>query len=328
MNKKNKKILITGGAGFIGSNLVDELIKENTVIVVDDLSTGSEENIKHHYNNKHFRFIKADIRNYQKMKTISKGVDYIYHLAVQCVRLSLFDPDTVHQVNAGGTLNMCKAALNNNVNKFIYVSSSEVYGTAQTVPMPETHPLEPTTIYGASKLAGEYYTKAFYRTYGLNVVIVRPFNTYGPREHFEGPYGEVIPKFSVRVLNGKQPLIFGNGHQTRDFTHVFDTVRGIILAANSDQLIGEVINIAYGQEIPINEISQLILKNLKSKLKPKYLDPRPGDVYRHHADISKAKKKLNFKPKFNIKIGIKLYLDWLKSQSIDFTKEEEINWKS
>lgn len=326
MKIKRKTILVTGGAGFIGSHLVDELIKKNKVIVVDNLTSGSEDTIKHHYSNPNFRFIKSDIVNYSQMEDICKGIDIIYHLAVQCVRLSIYDPDIVHLVNTTGTLNMCKASLKNKVKKFIYVSSSEAYGTAQKVPMSETHPMEPTTIYGASKLAGEYYVKAFNRTYGLKVIIVRPFNTYGPREHFEGPYGEVIPKFVVRILNGKRPLIFGDGTQTRDFTYVSDTVNGIISASKLGGN-GEVINIACGKEVTINNIARYVLDELKSNLKPKYCKPRPGDVLRHYADVSKAKKLLNFKPKINIRKGIKLYLKWLESQNIDFSKEMELNWK-
>jgi len=320
------RVLVTGGAGFIGSNLVDELVKRNEVIVIDNLSTGHESAISQHYGKRNFKFIRADIRDYKKMEDACKGVEQIYHLAVQCLRVSLYDPDIVHEVNVTGTLNMCKAALKNRVKKFIYISSSEAYGSAQTVPMSELHPTEPTTIYGASKLAGEYYTKAFNRTYGLNTTIVRPFNTYGPREHFEGPYGEVIPKFSVRVLNNKPPLIFGDGNQTRDFTYVSDIVRGIILAANSEELNCDVINIAYGQEVSIKDIAKYVLSYLNSDLKPKYCDPRPGDVLRHYADISKAKNMLKFKPKINIKDGIEMYLDWLKSQNIDFSKETDFNW--
>lgn len=326
MPKKN--ILVTGGAGFIGSNLVDELLKnpDNKITVVDDLSTGNEDTIRHNYSNPNFKFIKEDIRNYSQIKKICSDTDKIYHLAVQCIRMSIFDPDLVHDVNVTGTLNLLKASLENNVKKFIYISSSEVYGTAKTVPMSEEHPKEPTTIYGASKLAGENYTKAFTRTHGLNTVIIRPFNSYGPREHFEGAYGEVIPKFSVRVKNNKRPLIFGEGKQTRDFTYISDTVAGIILASDSEELNGDVVNIAYGHEVSVNEIAKYILENFDSKLQPKYCPPRPGEILRHYADVSKAKKILNFHSKVGIEEGIKLYLDWFNTQKIDPSQEKDFNW--
>src|SRR5436305_12702342 len=145
------------------------------------------------------------------------------------------------------------------VKRFVYVSSSEAFGSARTVPMAEDHPFDPTTIYGASKLAGEHYTNAFHRTHGLPTVVVRPFNTYGPRSHFEGAYGEVIPKFVVRVLNGKRPIVFGDGEQTRDFTYVSDTVQGLLLAADADSLVGRAVNVARGVEVSINEIARLVL---------------------------------------------------------------------
>ncbi|MEK6760751.1 MAG: SDR family NAD(P)-dependent oxidoreductase [Nanoarchaeota archaeon] len=324
----HKNILVTGGAGFIGSNLVDELMKnpENNVVVVDDLSTGTEETIMHHFSNPKFKFLNSDIRDYPRMEAACMGIDCIYHLAVQCVRMSIFNPDLVHEVNTKGTLNMLKATLKNNVKKFVYVSSSEVYGSAETIPMSEDHSTNPTTVYGASKLAGEHYTKAFTNTYGLKTVIVRPFNSYGPREHFEGPYGEVIPKFAIRINNNKPPLIFGDGNQTRDFTYVSDTVAGIILAGNSDELNGKEVNIARGEEVSINNIATYILEAMNGDISPEYHPSRPADVVRHYADISKAREVLDFHPRIDIKTGIKLYLEWLKKQSVDFSKETEFNW--
>ena len=181
MKVENMRVMVTGGAGFIGSHVVDKLVeKGNGVLVVDDFSTGKEENIQHHAGNPQVRVIRADIRDYPKMNELMKDVDVVLHLAVACLRVSLSDPFTVHEVNATGSLNVCRAAFENKVQRFVYVSSSEVYGTAITAPMSEDHPLIPTTVYGASKLAGEVYSRAFWYTYKYHVTVVRPFNTYGP----------------------------------------------------------------------------------------------------------------------------------------------------
>ncbi|RKY84776.1 epimerase, partial [candidate division KSB1 bacterium] len=278
MKLKNKKVFVTGGAGFIGSNLVDELAEDNFVVVLDDFSSGKRENLSQHKDNENVQIIEGDIRNKELMFEILRGIDVLFHLAVRCLRVSISDPEINHEVNATGTLNLLLAAKENNVSRFVYVSSSEVYGTAKKVPMKEDHPKEPMTVYGASKLTGELYAKAFFNVYGYPVIIVRPFNTYGPREHFEGPYGEVIPRFFVRVLNNKPPVIFGTGKQTRDFTYVSDSVKGIILAAESDELIGDAVNIAYGKEVSINEIAELVIKTTgKDSIRPVYEKERPGD---------------------------------------------------
>jgi UDP-glucose 4-epimerase len=328
-----KKILVTGGAGFMGSHLVDALATAYDVTVVDNLTSGSRENIQHHLKNGAIHFVQEDIRNADKMEGLIQNCDVIFHLAVQGLRLSLYDPQTVHEVNASGTLNLCQAALEAGVEKFVNISSSEVYGTALTAPMNEEHPLIPTTPYGASKLAAEAYARSYYLSFDLPVVIIRPFNTYGPREHMEGVYGEVIPRFALRVMNDLPPVVFGDGHQTRDFTEVSDIVRGIILAAECDDLIGETVNIAAGREVSINQVAQIIIDSLgrSGQLEPLHTDPRPGDVRRHFADISKARNILGFRPEIDITEGIQHYLDWVKSQDLDLQhiqhQEKLINWR-
>lgn len=325
------KVLVTGGAGFIGSHLVDELAKNNHVVILDDFSSGEQENIVHHAGKGNVEIITGDIRDKDLLFNIAKNIDVVYHLAVQCLRVSIKNPDVTHEVNVTGTLNLLKASLENSVKRFIYVSSSEVYGTALHVPMNETHTCEPTTVYGASKLAGELYALAYFRTYGLESMVVRPFNTYGPREHLQGVYGEVIPRFVLRILNNMPPVIFGDGTHTRDFTYVSDTVKGIVMASECDSMIGQAVNIARGREVSINELAVMIANKLgKKDIKPVYEQKRPGDVIRHYADISKAKKLFNFSPEIDIEKGTGLFIDWFHSKKYDVSsllKQEIVfNW--
>lgn len=328
------KILVTGGAGFIGSNLVDALAERETdeIIVADDFSSGKRENVAQHASNPRVRVAELDIRNKDAVRAIMRGVDAVYHLAVQCVRVSIRDPYLVHDVNATGTLHLLTAALDENIKRFVYCSSSEVYGTATRVPMDEEHPPAPTTPYGASKLAGEVYARSFFLTYGLPVTVVRPFNTYGPREHFEGPYGEVIPKFVVRALNDAPLVIFGDGTQTRDFTEVSDTVRGLCMAGECDALVGDVVNIARGQEVSVATLAQIVLDTLpESKSVIEHQAPRPGDVLRHYADITKARRVLGFEPRSALREGVKRYVDWLRRSEFDpraMLRQEKLrNWE-
>lgn len=324
---KKKKVIVTGGAGFIGSNLVKFLLGKNfKVLVIDDFSVGKRENLP---KDKNLEIIKADIRDLSKMVKAFKGVDTVYHLATQCVRKSINNPFLVHSVNTDGTLSILEASKRNNVKRFVYVSSSEVYGTGFVVPMTEEHPLNPTTIYGASKLAGEYYTLSYLRTYNLPTLVVRPFNTYGYNEHFEGPYGEVIPRFVVRALNGLPLQIFGDGTQTRDFTFVEDSVKGIYLASKKGE-IGEIYNVARGKEVTINNLAKIVLSGLGVAVPIEYLPERPGDVLRHFASIKKASRILGFKPNVEIKEGVKKYISWFK-KTIPNPKDalkfyEEKNW--
>jgi UDP-glucose 4-epimerase len=333
MKLVDKKILVTGGAGFIGSHLVDVLADANQVTVVDNLSSGKLENIQPHLQRGTVRFVQADITDFEQTRKLVSGSQIVFHLAVQGLRLSLFDPRPVHEVNATGTLNMCQAALEAEVERFVHISSSEAYGTAKTVPMSEDHPLLPTTPYGASKLAGEAYARSYHLSFGLPVVIVRPFNTYGPRANLHGVYGEVIPRFVLRVMNDQPPIIFGDGEQTRDFTDVSDIVRGIIMSSENDILVGETINIATGKEISIEELARLILGLLgrDGELAPLHMEARPGDVRRHYADISKATRLLNFRPRINIEEGIEHYITWVERQDWDLKQlqreEMIINWR-
>lgn len=332
MDIREKSVLVTGGAGFIGSNLVDELAQKNRVIVLDNFSSGKPGNIRHLIDKNVIEVVTGDIRDKALVSSVTRGVDVIYHLAVQCLRVSINDPDINHEVNATGTLNLLMAARENAVRRFVYVSSSEVYGTALRVPMDEQHPNEPTTVYGASKLAGENYTLAFHRTYGMSTMVVIPFNTYGPREHFEGAHGEVIPKFVLRALNNEPPHIFGDGAQTRDFTYVSDTVRGILMAAECDMMIGQAVNIARGEEVSIRSIAEKIYRKLgKGHIRPVVEAARPGDVRRHFASVEKAEKLFGFRAGVGIDEGLDRYIAWFTAQGYDLgelMREDVVfNWE-
>jgi len=332
MKLTSKKIVVTGGAGFIGSHLVDALAEEHDVVVLDNLSSGKLENLSRAVATRRVSIHFWDLRQKEGLAELLEGAGLVFHLATQCLRLSISsDASLVHEVNTTGTLNLLKACLNACIDKFIYVSSSEVYGTAKTVPMTEEHPLDPTTIYGASKLTGEIYTRVYHQMYGLPAVIVRPFNTYGPRAHFEGYSGEVIPKFVVRVSGGKPPVIFGSGKQTRDFTYVSDVVQGIMLAAKSLP-VGQVVNVACGREVSVQEIANSVIGRAEANfLRPVYSAERPGDVMRHFADTRLAKSALGFHPQISFQNGLTLYMDWFQrefAQKIEqcVAAEVERNW--
>jgi UDP-glucose 4-epimerase len=332
MKLSSKKIIVTGGAGFIGSHLVDALAEDHEVVVLDDLSSGKLENLTQAMATRRVTVHCWDLRQQDGLAELIEGADIVFHLATQCLRLSISsDSNLVHEVNTTGTLNLLRASLKVGVDKFVYVSSSEVYGTAQTVPMNENHPLNPTTIYGASKLTGEIYTRVYHQMYGLPAIVIRPFNTYGPRSHFEGYSGEVIPKFVVRVLGGKAPVIFGSGKQTRDFTYVSDVVQGILLAAESLP-VGETVNIACGREVSVQEIADSVLTRAGvHHLRPIYSAERPGDVMRHFADTQFARRALQFSPRVPFQDGLTMYMNWFQrefAKKIEqcIAAEVERNW--
>jgi len=333
MKIEGNKVLVTGGAGFIGSHLVDRLLKAgNQVLIVDDFSFGKEENIAHLRNDQRVQIETADICDSERMMTCTNGIDYIFHLAVFCLRNSLKDPIHSHEVNATGTLVMLEAARKNQIKKFIYTSTAEVYGTGLYFPLDENHPFLPTNVYGAAKAAGELYARTYMKTYGLPMVITRLFNTYGPREQCEGCRAEVIPKFVLRTLAGQASVIFGTGEQTRDFTFVDDIVTGIMLAAESDQAVGESFNLAHGEDVSVVRILERVLEKLgRQDLSPVYLEEgRPADIDKIVADVSKAKRILGYSADIGIEEGLDRYIDWVQQQEIDLdcwlAQEKIKNW--
>jgi UDP-glucose 4-epimerase len=324
---RNMKVVVTGGAGFIGSHLVDQLVaRGNRVTVVDDFSSGELANLAAHDGSRAVEIVRADVRDLAAMERAFQGADLAFHLATNCVRLSLTDPLTNHDVNASGTLNTLLAAKKGGARRYVYCSSSEVYGNiAATLAetgklLAEDSPKLPTTIYGASKLVGEHYTLAFHQTHGLPALVVRPFNAYGPRSHVDGPYGEVIPRFAALIRAGKAPVVFGDGSQTRDFTYVEDTAAGLIAAAEQDELLGDSVNLAHGQEVSVLELIQLLSELEGREVKPKFIEDRPGDIRRLGADNRKANRLLGQHARVPIREGLKRYLAWLDRQKIDYAR--------
>jgi len=317
MKLEQKRILVTGAGGFIGSHLAELLAEKNEVLVVDDFSIGSRDNLRLFEQRRGARVVVADINDEARMRELMRGIQVVYHMAISCLRTSLAHPMMSHDINAGGTLRVCMAAHAAGVERFVYCSSSEVYGTARTAPMSEEHPLHPTTVYGASKLAGENYALAYWRTYGMPVIVVRPFNTYGPREPQEGARAEVIPRFTMQLLAGRQPVVYGDGRQTRDFTFVSETARGLVLAGECDQLVGDVVNVAFGSEVSILRIAELLMELTGTrKIGLRHEQERPGDVLRHYADVKKARELLGFRAAIDIEQGLRRYLDWFKSEGV------------
>ena len=328
-----RRALVTGGAGFIGSHVVDRLVAENTAVtVLDNLATGSRDNLQEARQRGDVRLLEGSILDRHAIAEAIAECDVVYHLAVECVRRSLGKPIENHEVNASGTLYLLEAARRARITRFVYCSSSEVYGNASTGLLNEQTTLcEPMTVYGSAKLAGEYYTKAYHRTYGLPAVVVRPFNSYGPREHDRGDLAEVIPRFVIRVLNELPPVIFGSGENSRDFTYVTETAHGIVLAARNDALLGREVNIAYGRNVSVLQVAEAIVRLCqRPDLAPIHLDPRPGDVLHLHADTGLARKMLDFRATIDLDTGLTKYLDWFNRTYPDpslLLETDLINWR-
>jgi len=307
--------IVTGGAGFIGSSLSRKLSENKyKVIVYDDLSNGSGKNGLP----KNITLIKGNILNANKFKSICKKADVVFHLAVKPLTMSFDNPEEVVKVNDYGTYLVAKICTELKC-KLIHVSSSEVYGSAVSIPMSENHPLLPTTIYAGSKAASELYVRGFEKTDGLKMVIVRPFNSYGEYMRSD-TYAAGIPKFYERLAKKLAPIIHGSGKQTRDFTYVEDTSNGIMLMDQTKNAIGETFNIGQGKEVSIEKVAKITLKKYqdltgkKINAEFKYQAARKGDVMRHLASISHARKVVGYKPTIKLEEGIELFLKWRLSK--------------
>jgi UDP-glucose 4-epimerase len=311
------KILITGGAGFIGSHLAIKLAQANhEVIVIDNLDPYYSVELK----NKNLELVKAednakfincDILNYPELKSIIKdGVEYIFHEAAQPgVRASIEDPIKPLNVNIHGTLNILQAAVETGVKKVINASSSSVYGKVEYLPFNETHPTRPLSPYGVSKLAAEHYCRVFTQIYGIPTVSIRYFTVYGPRMRPD----LAIPIFTQKLLNNEPPEIFGDGEQTRDFTYIDDIITANQKLLESSALDGDVVNIGSGNRITINELLDIMKILLKSKVDPVYSDRVKGDALHTLADISKARNAIGYEPTTTIRDGIEKFVDWYRA---------------
>ena len=311
MPKSYSKILVTGGAGFIGSHIVDRLLKEGCeVTVIDNLSTGLMENIAHHQNRKDFHFIKGDIRDAALVKRIVEDVDAVFHeAALVSVPRSIENPLLTNEINVTGTLNLLEACRHADVKRFIYASSTAIYGETETLPLHEMLTPQPISPYAVSKLAAENYVKIYHKVYGLNTVCLRYFNVYGPRQTW-GPYSGVITIFINRLLKSEVPIIHGDGEQTRDFVNIQDVVAVNMLGLAKKTAIGEVLNVATGTPTAINQLLETLQQIMKTNLKPIYEESRSGDIKHSYADMTRVRRLLQFDPKISLKNGLAELVRW------------------
>jgi len=310
------KILITGGAGFIGSHLCEKYASEgHTVLCLDNFMTGNLSNIRGLLNHQSFKLINGDVRDYDLLEKIMRDVDVVIHLAAQIhVDRSLLEPKLTYDINVFGTLNVLELARRYDVEKVIHTSTSEIYGSSQYVPMDEQHPLNAPHPYGASKIAADRMCNAYTQAYGLNVSILRPFNTFGPMQKDFG-YGGAISLFVKRVLSDVPPTIYGTGKQTRDYMYIKDLIKAYDLVLKHDKPLGQPMNFGTGVEIRIVDLANKIIElcGKKGKIKPVHIAPRPGEVKRLVADYTRAKEILGWEPEYNIESGLREFIEWYKS---------------
>ena len=299
---KSKKVVITGGAGFIGANLAKELAADNSVIIIDDLSTGNKENLTD-LSTENVEFVEGSIGDLSLLKRFFRNADFVFHqAAISSVHRSIENPLATNETNVHGTLNVLLAARDSGIKKVIYASSAAVYGDTATTPQREEMVPNPQSPYAVTKLAGEYYCQAFQAVYGLPAVSLRYFNAYGPKQDPNSEYSAVIPRFINRLSEGSPPIIFGDGKQTRDFVFVSDVVRANILAAESE--VSGVFNIGQGQSIAIHELAELLIRLMNKNPGIVYKEARAGDIRDSLAGISKA-GLFGYQPQYDLEQGLR-----------------------
>lgn len=307
------KILITGGAGFIGSHIADALIMKNhEVRILDDFSTGSRNNIKHIESR--LEVIEGSITDREVVEKAVKGIDFLFHQAAQVsVAESMKNPVKTWDTNIKGTKLLLNAAVTNKVKKVVIASSAAVYGNDGQLPKKEDMKPNPVSPYGNSKLMNEYIAENYHKQHGLRAICLRYFNVYGPRQSPKSEYAGVISKFIERMLRKERPVIYGDGEQTRDFVYVADVVKANILAMESEKVNSGVFNIATGRQTSIRELVKTINEILGTDIVPTYQPERPGDIRYSFADITKARRKLGYKPEYDLKKGLEKTIEWFKS---------------
>lgn len=308
----SQRILVTGGAGFIGSNLCEKLLADgNIVTALDNLATGRIENLQAFKDNKNYEFVRGSITDYDLLKKLFSETDYVLHqAAIPSVQRSVEDPRASHEANVDGTFNVLLAAKDTGVKKVVYAASSSAYGDTPTLPKREDMTPNPKSPYAVTKLTGEHYCKAFTEVYGLKTISLRYFNVYGPRQNPKSEYAAVIPRFITKILNEDSPTIYGDGTQTRDFTYVKDVVQANIKAMESSAT--GLYNIAYGKRISLNDLVARINEYTGKNVKAIHDKPRTGDIKDSLADISNAREAFGYDPAYDIDQGLQETIKWFQ----------------
>jgi nucleoside-diphosphate-sugar epimerase len=308
------KFLVTGGAGFIGSNLTEYLLdKGYEVAVLDDLSSGKMENIDQFLPNPKFKFIRDTVTDPSACRKACEGADYVFHEAALCsVPRSIDDPETTEKSNVLGTSNVFLAARDAGVKRVVWASSTSVYGNTDVLPNVEDTPLAPLSPYAASKAAGEMFARAYSEVYDISIISLRYFNVFGKCQDPFSFYAAVIPIFVSKLLKGERPVVYGDGEQTRDFVHIDDVVQANVKAAldAGDESSGKAFNIGRGEETSVNDLYRMIASEMGAGIEPEYAPPRSGEIRKSVADISAAKKAFGYFPKVSVREGIKKSLGW------------------
>ncbi len=308
------RVLVTGGGGFIGSHLAERFLNDgNEVVVVDNFITGRRENLETFRDG--IELHELDIRDTDALRKAMKDVEYVFHqAALPSVPRSVKNPIESHDFNSTGTLSVLAAAREEGVRRVIYAASSSAYGDVEEPAKHEQLPPRPISPYGAAKLTGEYYCQVFHAVYGLETVSLRYFNVFGPRQNPNSPYTGVMALFIPAMLRGERPKVYGDGSATRDYTYIDNDVDANVLAMKADGVSGEVINVACGGRVSVLDIVNVINKILGTSIEPEFCAPRPGDILHSSADISKARKLLDFEPRVDLEEGVRRTIEWYRKE--------------